>query len=178
MNLLAEAVEALERAGIASALVGAGALAAHGVARSTNDLDLLCVDAAALRTDLWDDLRRSGATVDLRAGDADDPLAGVVRLRRPGQSPVDVVIGRGSWQRRAIDRAPTVELEGMRLRVMAVLDLILLKLWAGAPKDLWDVQRLLDCSSDPDLRRSVDAALVDLPLECRDAWRRVLDDTR
>ena len=42
---------------------------------------------------------------------------------------------------------------------------------------LRDPERLLECSDDPELRGRVDAALVDLPLECREAWRKALRDT-
>jgi hypothetical protein len=42
-------------------VIGAAALAVHGVSRATGDLDLLTVDLPCLEDDLWDPLRRSGA---------------------------------------------------------------------------------------------------------------------
>jgi hypothetical protein len=44
MTLLARAAAALREAGVAHALIGAGALTAHGVNRATHDLDLLVLD--------------------------------------------------------------------------------------------------------------------------------------
>jgi hypothetical protein len=46
--LLALATRALEQGGVRLGLIGAAALAVHGVARSTFDLDLLTTDPAVL----------------------------------------------------------------------------------------------------------------------------------
>jgi len=53
MNLLAEVLRVLERDRVAHALIGAAALAVHGVSRSTADIDLLSVDATILREEVW-----------------------------------------------------------------------------------------------------------------------------
>ena len=45
-TLLGRTVRALQSAGIPHALIGAGALALHGVSRSTFDIDLLAGDLA------------------------------------------------------------------------------------------------------------------------------------
>lgn len=174
MSLLSDVANALQDAGLACALIGAGAMAAHGIARSTMDLDLLIVDTMAFESAAWEKLRRSGMILDIRRGDVEDPLAGVVRVQREGESPVDVVVGRAAWQRRAIERATCVELDGARIPIVLPVDLVLLKLYAGSPKDLWDIQGLLALPGGPRLRDQVEAALVDLPLECRGKWRSAL----
>ena len=71
-SLLAQVHGALTMAGIPSALIGAAALAVHGVSRSTFDQDLLVMDERVLDTQTWDTLH-GGASVDIRRGDADDP---------------------------------------------------------------------------------------------------------
>jgi hypothetical protein len=53
LSPLAGATSTLEAAGIAYALIGAGALAVHGISRSTFDLDLLAVDRGCLVPGLW-----------------------------------------------------------------------------------------------------------------------------
>ncbi len=78
------------------ALIGAGAMAAHGVIRSTDDLDLLVTDRAVLAAGFWDELARQGFTVEVRAGDDADPLAGVVRVARLPARALDVVVGRSA----------------------------------------------------------------------------------
>jgi catechol 2,3-dioxygenase-like lactoylglutathione lyase family enzyme len=95
----------LREAGIPSALVGAGALAVYGVSRSTVDQDLLVTDRRALDRSLWASLR---ASVEVRVGDADDPLAGVVRISDAGERDVDVVVGRHRWQQECVQSATLV----------------------------------------------------------------------
>lgn len=68
------------------------ALALHGISRSTFDQDLLVTNLRVLDDAFWDDLRNI-AQVDVRRGDADDPLAGVVRLQRRDDRDVDLVGG-------------------------------------------------------------------------------------
>ena len=61
MKLLVEVVSWLEGRGISTALIGGGALAVHGIARATQDLDLLTVDTAILCTGSPRPYARSGA---------------------------------------------------------------------------------------------------------------------
>ena len=100
VNLLAEVAAVLRRQHAPFAVIGAAALAVHGVSRGTRDLDVFTVDPGCLAPEFWQDLAGSGVEVSVRAGDADDPLAGVVRFTRPGAAPVDLVVGRSRWQER------------------------------------------------------------------------------
>lgn len=178
MTLLAEVVSALEHAGIAHALIGATALAVHGVSRATRDLDLLAVDRACLREETWTSLRAGGRAIEVRRGDDDDPLAGVVRIEAPREAPVDVVVGRGAWQRDLLGRAVAHEIEGARAPVVRASDLVLLKLYAGGPQDLWDIAQLLQAQDAAPMHSEVEAALPALPAECAELWRRVLAQRR
>jgi hypothetical protein len=178
VSLLAEVVAALEAEGIACALIGAGAMAIRGVARSTFDVDLLAVDPGCLDTGRWSDLESRGARVDCRRGDADDPLAGVVRLERPGDRPVDLVVGRGTWQRRAIERAELHRFQDVDLPVVRSRDLILLKLYAGGTQDAWDLVQLLSGPERPVLVTEVEEELSDLPDDARRLWTMVLASER
>jgi hypothetical protein len=67
----------------------ATALAVRGIARSTFDIDLLTTDRRVFEPERWAPLVRAGATVDIRHGDAEDPLAGVIRITSAGTRPVD-----------------------------------------------------------------------------------------
>lgn len=173
MSLLAAVVALLEEAGIAHALIGAAALAAHGVARATVDLDLLTVGRAALEEPLWEPLRAAGNDVEIRRGDDDDPLLGVVRVSATDVNPVDLVVGRTAWQQDIIARARTVSIEGARARVVDAADLILLKLYAGGPQDCWDVQRLLTASAEEELVATVEQRVAELPAECQQLWHSI-----
>jgi hypothetical protein len=170
VNPLVDQVSALlTRAGVAHALIGAAALAAAGVARSTFDIDLLTIDTRVTEPGLWAELERHGAEIEIRRGDADDPLAAVVRISRSDDRPIDVIVGRHDWQRRAVERALH---DGSGLRIVRPADLVLLKLFAGGTQDLWDIDQLLAATGD-ELIAAVEADLPDLPRDAVAAWEKI-----
>jgi hypothetical protein len=161
MTTLDRVCAALDRHGIPYALIGAAALASYGVARSTFDIDLLTTDRRVLDAALW-----AGLTADIRRGDADDPLAGVVRVAEDADRPVDVIVGRHAWQTRSVTRAVKT---GGGPPVVQARDLVLLKLYAGGGQDLWDIGELLKQSTH-DLAGEVETDLAELPGELRRRW--------
>jgi hypothetical protein len=170
VTLLDGVVARLADQQIAHALIGAVALAIHGVSRSTLDQDLLVIDRRVLRDDFWPPLG-SDVTSDVRVGDANDPLAGVVRLRRVAERDVDVVVGRHEWQRTALDRA--VRVGDGQLRVVRAADLILLKLYAGGTQDRWDIEQLLALEPAGALVDDVESRAAVLPPDSRELWARL-----
>ena len=60
MSLLDRVHRLLADQQIGHALIGAAALAARGIARSTYDIDLLTVDGRVLQDSVWGDLARLG----------------------------------------------------------------------------------------------------------------------
>lgn len=148
-------------------------MAVRGVARGTRDLDLLTVAAECLQPLTWSALPAS-ITTHIQRGDAQDPLAGIVRFTTEGLTPVDLVVGKSAWQRGILDRAEMLEVDGVVVPVATVADLILLKLYAGGPQDAWDIAQLLDVESDRGaVEASVERRLVALPDECRRLWSRI-----
>ncbi|MBL0278437.1 MAG: hypothetical protein IPQ24_20605 [Anaeromyxobacter sp.] len=71
--LLEEVSRHLSGRGVRHALIGAGALAVHGVSRSTFDLDLLVTDQAVLQAAFWAELAAAGPSP---LGDPTPPAAG------------------------------------------------------------------------------------------------------
>jgi hypothetical protein len=169
VTLLREVAELLKHNRISHALIGAAALAAHGVGRSTLDIDLLTTDSKALDATLWTPLPSS----DVRRGDRDDPLAGVVRIERSDQQVVDVVVGRSAWQAHLVERAALIEFEDTAIPLVDVPGLILLKLFAGSPQDAWDIQQLLAASERDAIVPLVAASIGELPKTARDLWRKL-----
>jgi hypothetical protein len=167
VTLLEHVSDVLGGHGVAHALIGATALAVHGVSRSTMDQDLLVVDGRVLDATFWAPLADS-ASVDLRRGDADDPLAGVVRIQRTAERDVDVVVGRHAWQEPILQRAITIG--GQALRVVDAADLVLLKLYAGGSQDRWDIEQLLALEAGAAIARTVDERVAALPLRSREIW--------
>lgn len=131
----------LDAAGVDYVLIGGVAVAARGAGRSTLDIDLLTTDSAVLREEFWTPVRDRGFRVDVRKGDWDDPLTGVVRI--DAAESIDVVVGKYKWERAVIERAETMSIRDLELRVPTTADLILLKLSAGGPRDDIDAGNLL-----------------------------------
>lgn len=173
MSLLAEVVRVLECEGVPHALIGAAALAIHGVSRSTADIDLLCVDATILRGEIWGELEKPGRVLRILKGDAEDPLAGSVRLGE-GSEIVDVVVGRYAWQREIIETAQPLALGELKVPVARPAGLVLLKLYAGGPKDAWDIRALLEVlDRAADVEAEVERVVLRLPADSGRLWSRL-----
>lgn len=171
-----DVVRVLEHERIPHALIGAAALAIHGVSRSTADVDLLTVDARVLGLEDWGELESGGCELRVLTGGADDPLAGSVRLTRADEI-VDVVVGRFSWQREIVDAAEPMSVGQLSVPVARPAGLVLLKLHAGGPKDAWDIRALFEVSSDvATLETEVDGVVSRLPSDARQLWSRLRPD--
>jgi hypothetical protein len=173
MSLLRDVTFHLEAEAIAFTLIGANALAVHGVSRSTLDVDLLTVDDRVLRRDVWANVEARGCDIRISKGDADDPLAGCVRLAAEG-AVVDVILGRYAWQKALIEASPVTSVGALSLPVAPPYALILLKLHAGGPKDAWDIRALLESIATPDaVVAEVEHGLPLLPEDARKLWARI-----
>jgi hypothetical protein len=171
-SVLARVVQILQERQIPFALIGAAAMAAHGVSRSTFGTDLFSVGPSTLDVGIWQALDTDGIDVDVRHGDDDDPLLGVVRFVH-GEQAIDLVVGRASWQRDVIARATPTKVFSLDLPIVTVEELILLKLYAGGIQDRWDIQQLLTSVSATIVLTDIDARISSLPDRCRDLWRQL-----
>lgn len=165
--LLHEVLDVLDRRGSAAALIGAVALAAHGIVRATLDFDLLSVETGLLAGEAWADLAASGAVVEIRRGDSDDALAGVVRISRAGEAPVDVVVGKRRFLEDVLARRRPLVVRGRRVPVAGGADLVIVKVFAGGPQDLLDAELLLAGEEGDALRAEVESRLPELPAGLR-----------
>jgi len=173
VSALADVVSVRGRNGIRHAVIGAAALAIHGVTRSTGDVDLLALDIACFDEPLWRDLSARGYSIDRRRGDATDPLAGVVRIvARSGES-IDVIVGRHQWQARVLERAELRRIGDAEVHVVRPPELVLLKLHAGGAQDAWDIDQLMDL--DAGLQAEVGARVGDLSRDAALLWKRILE---
>jgi hypothetical protein len=172
---LVRVASVLDRFGIDNALIGAGALAVHGVSRSTLDRDLLATDPRALESRTWAELR-DDVRVDIRRGDDEDPLLGVVRLLAAADAAVDVVVGRHRWQTLLIEAAPRVRMPNGEIRVVSAAGIVLLKLFAGGAQDLWDIEQLR-AALGASLDAQVDESIRELPVEAGRLWQQLKAET-
>jgi hypothetical protein len=132
----------LNAAGADYLLVGAYALAVHGLPRATGDIDILLRPHPANAERVWVALERFGA-----------PLGGLSRedFTRPGMvvqigtaprrvdllTSLDGVGFEEAWAGRVV-----VEVEGLRIPVLGRAELIRNKKAVARPQDLADVERL------------------------------------
>jgi len=173
MSLLGAVAARLAGEEIPFALIGAAAMALHGVSRATADVDLLTLDRRCLASGFWVGLETDRARFAVHRGDESDPLAGVVRFEAPGERAVDLVVGRSAWQAPLVAAAPRLPVGELELPVLDPVGLILLKLYAGGPQDAWDIEQLLGGDDREALVREVDTALAPLPPEAHALWRRI-----
>jgi hypothetical protein len=142
-------VGAFERLNIPYALIGGLAVGVHGIPRPTHDLDFtIAVDRARLPEflqaviELGYDVPQEFTTgwVDQVAG---MPLV-KARLWVEGKAiDVDVFLAESRFQKSLIQRRILTEVEGITVWIASAEDLILLKLIAGRPRDLGDIQDIL-----------------------------------
>ncbi|HSB63571.1 MAG TPA: nucleotidyl transferase AbiEii/AbiGii toxin family protein [Thermoanaerobaculia bacterium] len=170
MTLLGRTVRRLAEMSSPTALIGGVALAVHGITRHTEDADLLSTDGRVLSDAFWEILRNEGTKVEVRRGDFDDPLRGVVRLTAEGEKTVDVVVGRSAWHEQALSRRRVLHVAGEDLPVVDPADLVLLKLEAGGPQDLLDIRLLLAGPEGNAIRADVEARLPSLPSSLQATW--------
>ena len=139
----AEMLSRLIAAGAEFLIVGAYAVAAHGIPRATGDLDLWVRPTPENAQRVWKALVEFGAPLhDLSLEDLSIPGT-VFQIGLP-PSRIDLLTELTgmtfdiAWQRRA-----NLEIEGIALPLISREDLIRNKSAVGRPQDLADVQRLL-----------------------------------
>lgn len=134
------------------ALIGGLAVSAWGVVRATQDIDLLADSTPSPLRDLalrgrlqrfWED---RGCTVEWRVGATDDPIPLLLRLEMPRPArglAADILWAHKRWQREALMRTLTLSVSRLDVFILHPEDLVLMKLEAGGPQDLLDVEALL-----------------------------------
>ena len=128
-------------------LVGAYAVAVHGLPRATGDIDLWIRPSSENADRVWAALTRFGASLsDLTKQDLVSPDT-VVQL---GVTPrrIYILTGITGVDYETADRAKVVvEIEGIKVPVISLSHLIQNKTAGGRPQDAADVARLEQLSS-------------------------------
>ncbi|HEY3305449.1 MAG TPA: nucleotidyl transferase AbiEii/AbiGii toxin family protein [Candidatus Binatia bacterium] len=134
------------------ALIGGLGVSAWGAVRATQDIDLLAdSDSSPVRDlEFRDRLQRhlegKGCVVEWRIGGFDDPVPLLLRLklhRSAGGMTVDILWAHKRYHREALVRSIPLKVGRFQVPVLHPEDLILMKLEAGGPQDLLDVETLL-----------------------------------
>lgn len=134
------------------ALIGGLAVSAWGVIRATEDIDLLADSEPSplrrpdLRRPIAASVEQHEGKAEWRVGDPEDPVPLLLRvtLPRPAHDVgADILWAHKAWQREALIRRIALTVSRMKVFVLHPEDLVLMKLEAGGPQDLLDVEELL-----------------------------------
>lgn len=137
-----EMLSALSDAGAEYLLVGAHAMAAHGLPRATGDMDLWVRPSPENAERVWRALAEFGAPLDqLSQEDLTEPEVvfqlGIVPSRIDILTSVTGVDFEDAWGRREV-----IDLDGVQVGVIAREDLIRNKKAVGRLRDLADIEEL------------------------------------
>ena len=130
-------------------LFGAQAAIFHGVARLTADVDVTVLPEPHSTGRLASVMEANGFR--LRVTATDDFVARTRVLpfvHSATRLPVDVVLAGPGIEEQFLDRAEFHVLEGVRVPIATVEDLVTMKILAGRPKDLDDAKGMLRAHSE------------------------------
>ena len=130
-------------------LFGAQAAIFHGVARLTADVDVTVLPELHSTAKLASVMEANGFR--LRVTATDDFVARTRVLpfvHSATRLPVDVVLAGPGIEEQFLDRAEFHVLEGVRVPIATVEDLVTMKILAGRPKDLDDAKGMLRARSE------------------------------
>jgi predicted nucleotidyltransferase len=156
--LLVDAIEILNQEHVEYAVVGAFALAVHGVVRASMDADALLYITPRRLIELHARFEQSGFGAELRQGNTDDPIPAILRLSDNYGNRVDLLAGLRGLDPHVFSRAVEVVFCGEHLRIVGREDFIAMKCFAGGPQDLVDARSAYESGNtlaDVDLLRSV-----------------------
>lgn len=145
---LAAALRALSRAlarvGKPYMLIGGVAVIARGVRRITQDVDAALWAEDVDVDDLLRVLKEHGISPRIpKAAEFARERQVLLLVHRPSKTPLDLSFSWLPFEKRALERAETLVLEGVRVRVASPQDLIIYKAVAWRERDRTDIERLL-----------------------------------
>lgn len=151
LGVLGDLVTWLHAGQIRGALIGGVAASLLGRPRVTRGIDILVI----LEECRWEEFATEGKQYGfvLRKEDAMAfaRTARVLLVRHKASGiDVDVVFGTLPFEEEVVDRAMWVEVSGISLPVSRAEDLIIMKSVAGRPRDIADVESILDACPDLD----------------------------
>ncbi len=167
----------LKEADVRCMVIGAAALAVHGYARQSVDLDLATYENPFENfKNLVSQLSVAGFQVEAITPDADDPLGGVINVTGPDFDPVQIINFMNPLRPQRIHKLVGKALaelgdDASELQVVSAELLILLKLYAGDPQSLADIQRLLEANAEINRERIKEMALL---AGLDHAWKNIM----
>jgi predicted XRE-type DNA-binding protein len=156
--LLVDVVETLRRAQVDYLVIGAFALAAHGIVRASIDADVLLQTTLSKMKQLRRVFEGAGLEAELRQGRGDDPIPAMLVVRDLHGNRVDLLGGLRGLDLQVFARATEAKFRDGVLRFVGLEDFIAMKCFAQGPQHLLDARaayRAADGPVDLDLLRRV-----------------------
>jgi hypothetical protein len=154
LEVLADLTGWLKSTGVPSMVIGGVAAAILGRPRLTRDVDALAI----MPEDKWADALSAAKRHGIEAR-VDNPLEFARRtymlLLRHVKTGVDidVLLGRLPYQQDAVRRGKFRNINGIRMKVPQVEDMLIMKAIAQRPQDLRDIEGILDVHPEADIER-------------------------
>jgi len=154
LKALSNLVTWLQRDHVPGVIIGGVAASILGRPRMTRDIDALVL----LEEEYWDKFLTDGAKFGFIPRLADclnfAKKSRVLLIRhKPSGIDVDITFGALAFEKEAIARAVWLDLKKVRLPLPAPEDLIVMKAIAHRPRDLADIESLMDVHPKLNLRR-------------------------
>lgn len=156
----------LREANVRCMVIGAAALAVHGYARQSVDIDLATYENPFQNfKNLVSQLSAAGYQVEAITPDADDPLGGVINVTGHDFDPVQIINFMNPLRPQRVHKMVGEALaelgdDANELQVASAELLILLKLYAGDPQSLVDIHRLLEANAAINTERIGEMAIL------------------
>ena len=181
--LLRDLVAWLDAARVEGVVIGGLAASILGRPRATRDVDLLVV----LAPEQWPEFLAIAGRFGFHAR-VPDPLDLAERIRvlllrhEPSAIDLDVSLGGLPFEEEAVARGSRVDVEGVKVPLVSAQDLLVMKAVAHRPRDLADIEAVLDRNPGLDLGRAQEwlrefSAALDRP-EIFDDFQKIVRKRR
>ncbi len=143
--LLLKVIKRLDQWKIPYAIIGAFAASFHGFVRASLDADaVISVEGHEEKLGrLTAVLKKDGSKIELRRGDAQDPIRSVVHVQDKFQNRVDLLTGIRGMNEDVFDRAVTASFVDASVKIISVEDFVAMKIFASSSRDIQDVVGVL-----------------------------------
>jgi predicted nucleotidyltransferase len=140
-RLLADAIEALDEAGLEHAVMGGCARNAYAEPRATKDVDLVVAVDSDKHAKLLEALERRGFRPMTSVGDDEASVPDLTLFRDAEGRRIDALFAHTDFERSALRRSrPDEPYEGIVAPVISAEDLLVYKILADRPQDRVDIQ--------------------------------------
>src|SRR5688572_24877690 len=121
-HLLLDIVECLDALRIPYMVIGAFAISYHGVPRATNDCDaaIWLHGTGTTETELGKRISEAGFHVEIKRGDIEDPILGVIAVQDRFGNMLDLILGIRGMDPAAAERAVETTLLDARVRIAGI----------------------------------------------------------